>query len=270
MKTWIKNVFLLCLVLAGFNTKSQTPPAGHFYTAADGVKVYYEDTGKGYPVLLLHGFTGTGQNWKTSAVYADLTKAGYRLIIPDLRGNGQSDHPHSDASYQNDVEIKDMMGLMSILNITQYDVVGYSRGSIIGSKLMFTDPRVKKLVMGGMGDNYTNTIWPKRLRTYGAMMGDTSIRDMDETIKRLKSKNADLISYALQQKYQPVTTPQQLATVKIPVLIIRGTEDKENGSEKILQTYIPGSKVVYTPGTHGTASKTHQFADAVTAFLKVN
>ncbi|MDF3078844.1 MAG: alpha/beta hydrolase [Sphingobacteriaceae bacterium] len=268
MKKFAGTLILIASMLISKAFSQELPPEGHFYAATDQVKIYYEDIGKGYPILLLHGFTGTGKNWKGSALFSSLSKAGYRMIIPDLRGNGLSEHPHSDEGYLDEIETKDLISLMKELNIKEYNVVGYSRGSIVGSKLMTMDPRVKKLVMGGMGDSYTNKVWPKRLRTYAALMGDTSVHEMDATVKRLTTSGADKIALAYQQKYQPVTTPAELAKVKIPVLIIRGTEDQENGSETVLQTYIPGSKLVYTPGTHGTASKTQQFADAVIGFFK--
>ena len=92
--------------------------------------------GDGFPILLLHGFTGNGQSWKRGILYNDLIATGYKVITPDLRGNGQSDKPTDDSSYINDAEAKDMMGLISSLGINKYNVVGYSRGSIITARLL--------------------------------------------------------------------------------------------------------------------------------------
>jgi pimeloyl-ACP methyl ester carboxylesterase len=186
----------------------------------------------------------------------------------DLRGNGRSDKPHTNQAYYNNAEVEDVMGLVRELNIEQYDVVGYSRGSIITSELLVHDKRVNRTIIGGMGDGYTDKQWPRRIHAYKSLMGDTSFHDVDGMMKYIYSQHFDNESLALQQKWQPSTSPAQLAKVRKPVLIIRGTEDKENGSETVLQHMIPESKLVYVPGDHGAAQGTQQFSDAVLDFIK--
>jgi pimeloyl-ACP methyl ester carboxylesterase len=160
------------------------------------------------------------------------------------------------------------MGLVTALNIKRYDVVGYSRGSIITSELLVHDKRVNKAIIGGMGDGYTDPQWPRRIHFYKALMGDTSFHEADGLMKYVEREHFDKMSLALQQKWQPSTSPAQLAKVMKPVLIIRGTEDKENGSETALQNMIPGAKLAYVPGDHGGAQGTQQFSDAVLNFIK--
>ena len=269
MKRIIKPVTVLLIMLTASLISFAQETAGNFYTAADGIKIYYEVKGEGLPVVLIHGFSGTGQGWKTGHLYPDLLAAGYKVIILDQRGNGRSDKPHTDAGYANDAEAKDIIGLVGSLGIKKYNVVGYSRGSIIASRLLVLDKRVQKLVMGGMGDAYTNPEWPRRVHAYKALMGDTSFHDVDGMVKYIHSNPAfDVPSLALQQKYQPSTSPQELAKVKIPVMIICGTDDHDNGSETALNKLIPGSKLNYVPGDHNSASRTIQFSAAVLAFLK--
>jgi len=52
------------------------------------------------------------------------------------------------------------------------------------------------------------------------------------------------------------------------VLIIRGTEDKENGSETGLNKLIPSSGLAYVSGNHNTAMRAPEFSEAVIKFLK--
>lgn len=268
----MKKIFaclIICLFSISFTASAQVENVGGYYTSFDKTKIYYEVTGKGYPVLLIHGFSGTSQGWKRGQLYGDLLKAGYQVIIIDQRGNGRSDKPHTDAGYANDAEARDIIGLMTFLNIKQYDVVGYSRGSIIASRLLVLDnSRINKLVMGGMGDAYTNPEWPRRVHAYKALMGDTTLHDVDDMVKYIHSQHFDELALALQQKWQPSTSKQELARIKKPVLIIRGTEDKENGSETGLQQLIPGSKLAYVPGNHNMAQSNSQFSDAVLNFFR--
>lgn len=265
------NKFLTALsVVLFFSSRlfAQTAAEGSFYTSFDNVKIYYEVSGGGYPVILIHGFSGTSQGWKSGLLYNDLLKAGYKVIVLDQRGNGKSDKPHTDAGYNNDAEAKDIMGLAAYLKLNNYDAVGYSRGSIILSRLLVLDKRLHKAVMGGMGDAYTNPEWPRRVHAYKALMGDTSLHDVDDMVKYIHSQPFDVLALAYQQKWQPSTSKKELAAVRKPVLIIRGTADKENGSEIGLNKIIPRSDLTYVPGNHNTASKNMEFSAAVLTFLK--
>jgi pimeloyl-ACP methyl ester carboxylesterase len=241
---------------------------GHFFTSFDGTKIYYEVKGDGYPIILVHGFTNTSQGWKHGSLYPALIAAGYKVITLDLRGNGFSDKPHNEAAYANDAEAKDVIGLAGSLGIKQYDVVGYSRGSIITSRLIVLDKRIHKAVMGGMGADYTNPEWPRRIHAYKALMGDTTMHDVDDMMVWIRKNNFDNLALAYQQKYQPSTSTTELAKVKIPVLLIDGTEDVTNGDVHDLQKMIPGSFYVKVPGNHNTAGNSIQFASLITTFLK--
>src|SRR4051812_47867207 len=205
---------LFCLILV-FSARSfsQGKTEGSFYTSFDNTKIYYEISGEGYPVILIHGFSGTSQGWKVGQLYGNLAKAGYKVIIFDQRGNGKSDKPHTDAGYNNDAEAKDIMGLATHLNLKNYDAVGYSRGSIILSRLLVLDKRLHKAVMGGMGDAYTNPEWPRRVHAYKALMGDTSMHDVDDMVKYIRSQPFDVLALAYQQKWQPSTSKKELAAV---------------------------------------------------------
>jgi pimeloyl-ACP methyl ester carboxylesterase len=267
-----KHIVILMIVnaLLPFSGRLFAQPAaeGNYYTSFDSTKIYYEVKGDGYPVILIHGFSGTGQGWKNCAVYNDLLSAGYKVILIDQRGNGRSDKPHTDAGYANDAEAKDIMGLITYLKLKNYDAVGYSRGSIITSRLLVLDKRLHKAVMGGMGDAYTNQEWPRRIHAYKALMGDTSLHDVDDMVKYIRSQHFDELALAYQQKWQPSTSKKELAAVRKPVLIIRGSDDKENGSEIGLNKLIPHSGLNYVPGNHNTAIRNTEFSEAVTSFLK--
>jgi len=146
--------------------------------------------------------------------------------------------------------------------------VGYSRGSIITSRLLVLDKRLRRAVMGGMGDAYTNPDWPRRVHAYRALMGDTTLHDVDDMMNYIHSQHFDQLALAYQQKYQPSTSREELHKVHKPVLIVRGTEDKENGSETTLNKLIPNSILVYVPGNHNTAIRNAEFSTAVLRFLQ--
>jgi pimeloyl-ACP methyl ester carboxylesterase len=245
---------------------AQKNAAGYF-SSFDKVKIYYEVKGRGKPVLLIHGFTGKGSDWKSKPVYDSLLAGGFKVIIADLRGNGSSDKPHEPEAYANDAEAKDLMGLLKYLGIKKYKAVGYSRGSIILARLLVLDKNITKAVIGGMGADFTNPLWPRRIGIYEALMND-SVKGYDDFRKRIISAGLDRLALAYQQKEQPSTSKEELAGVKQKVLIICGDKDEDNGKAQDLQQLIPHSLFVTVPGNHGSAAGTKEFASESLSFLK--
>ena len=92
----------------------------------NGFQIYFELRGSGEPLLLLHGFSGSSQNWTDAA-----TKAleGFQLIVPDLRGHGRSGiltapFRHQDAA-------SDVAALLEHLGISSCKGLGISGGGNI-------------------------------------------------------------------------------------------------------------------------------------------
>lgn len=254
-----------CKALSAQATKATF--AGKHYTSFDGVKIYYEVHGNGFPILLVHGFISDGQSWRSSALFNDLLQARYQVIVPDMRGNGKSDKPHTAESYEKEAEAKDLMGLMSYLKIDRFHLVGYSRGSIIASRLLVLDSRIEKAVLGGMGADFTNPEWPRRKMFYRALMGEP-VPELEGVVKRIKDNQLDQLALAYLQKAQPSTSHEELGKIKQPVLVISGDRDKDNGSAEALGALIKTSKTVRVPGDHGSTRSSKQFSDEVLKFIQ--
>ncbi len=261
------RILFLCFLIALSNSLLAQSDTATYFSSFDKVKIHYTAIGHGRPVLLLHGFTGTGSDWKGKPVTDSLLAKGFQVIMPDLRGNGLSGKPVHADSYAHDAEAKDLIGLITFLGIKNYAAVGYSRGSIILARLLVKDKRCTRAVIGGMGADFTNPRWPRRLGFYNALMND-SIRGYDEFRKYIASKGLNPRDLAYQQKEQPSTSPKELAGIKAPVLIICGNADQDNGKGNDLQKLIPGSKFVEVTGNHNTSAWTSEFAGKVAAFLK--
>jgi len=267
-----RSLLLSCLLLITFRsyTQNNNPiDTGAYFRSFDSSKIYYEVRGTGDAVVLVHGFVVNGQSWKRTELYKDLLAEGYKVIILDQRGNGFSDKPHTPEAYENDAEAKDIMALMNLLGIKKYIAVGYSRGSIIVSRLLVLDKRIKKGVMGGMGAEFTNPEWPRRIMFYKALSGD-SVPELAAMVQNVQKQGLDQQALAYLQKAQPSTSKEALAKVKQPVLIICGDKDSDNGSAKELADLFKHPVYKITPGDHGGASRTKEFSTEVISFLKKN
>ncbi|MEO8862013.1 MAG: alpha/beta hydrolase [Ginsengibacter sp.] len=266
-------ILVICL-LAIENTKAQSdslsakfPIDTGYFSSFDGVKIYYEVRGKGEPVLLVHGFISNSTSWKRTAIYNDLSKSGYQVIVLDMRGNGKSDKPHDSLAYDNDAEAKDIIGLMNFLKIKRYNVVGYSRGSIITARLLVMDTRIKDAVLGGMGTDFTNPMWPRRIMFYHALRGD-SIPELKSMVENVQRQNLDQLALAYLQRSQPSTSKEALSKITKPVLVICGDQDADNGPAAELAKLLPNGTLATVPGDHNHASASPEFSSEVISFFQ--
>lgn len=256
--------FSLCLFVSQLLHAQQD--SIQFYNSFDGVKIAYQVKGNGEPVLLVHGFIVNGESWKKTAVYNDLLAGGYKVIVLDQRGNGRSGKPHTTDAYANDAEAKDIIGLMKYLRIKKYNVVGYSRGSIITARLLVMDKRVKRAVLGGIGTGFTDPEWPRRKMFYRALMGD-SIPELLPMVRNVQAAGLDQQALAYLQKEQPATSKQQLSEVKQHVLVLCGTSDSDLPEAKELAQYFKHGHFGTMPGDHGGAVRTKEFSQQVVEFF---
>jgi pimeloyl-ACP methyl ester carboxylesterase len=268
MKSTLFFLFLFFLQMpAVIASAEDAADSLQYYTSFDGTRIHYTITGAGAPVLLVHCFIANGDSWKKTALYDSLLLHGYKVITLDLRGNGASDHPHDSLAYLDDAETKDIMGLMTYLNINNYQAVGYSRGAIIVSRLLVLDARVRSAVMGGMGTAFTDRAWPRRQRFYEALSGK-DVPELAAMVKNVQQAGLDQRALALMQFGQPTTTPQELAGVHQPVLVIGGDKDEDNDTGGSLAAMMPAGMHGTVEGDHGSVVRSAPFAAWVLDFLR--
>ena len=258
--------FIFILFLVNCDVNAQADSILYFHSV-DGTNIAYQVKGKGEAVVLIHGFIVNGESWKKTAVYSDLLAAGYKIIILDQRGNGKSDKPQTAAAYANDAEARDIIGLTKMLRLKKYNVVGYSRGSIISVRLLVLDKHVKRAVLGGIGTGFMDPEWPRRKMFYRALSGD-SIPELQQMVKNVQAAGLDQHALALLQKEQPSTSGQELSKIKQRILILCGTEDAELDEAKQLATIFKNGKFGTMPGDHGAAVRTAEFSRHILDFLK--
>ncbi len=109
----LQCLFRASVAVAGAETRS---------TIVEGYRVHYYALGpaSGPPVVLVHGLGGRAEDWRNLAPY--LTKAGYRVYLPDLPGYGQSEKPAS-FSYSVSDEAGVVVGFLDALGLKQVELV---------------------------------------------------------------------------------------------------------------------------------------------------
>lgn len=238
------------------------------FSSFDGSTISYYDEGIGTAVLLIHGFINDATSWNGTVIKQQLLDKGYRVITPDLRGNGLSDKPEEEG-FRNNAEVKDLKALVDHLKIKELIAVGYSRGSIVLAKWLTQDTRIKKAVIGGMGLDFSNPNWDRRILFERAFLElDTLNESTEGAVNYAKSKKANIKALGWSQRYQPVTSKKELSNIKTTTLVIAGDQDTDNGDPKELADILPNATLVIISGDHNTSYRKEAFAKAVMAFLE--
>ena len=114
----------------------------------DGVELHVaEDGAPGAPVVvLLHGFPELGFSWRHQI--APLADAGYRVLVPDLRGFGLSDVPDDVDAYTTEVLTNDVVSLLDDVEAERGIVIGHDWGSDVAWKTAWIHPQRVSAVAG--------------------------------------------------------------------------------------------------------------------------
>jgi pimeloyl-ACP methyl ester carboxylesterase len=105
----------------------------------NGVELYYEETGEGYPLILSHEFAGDYRSWEPQVRFFSRR---YRVITWNYRGYPPSEVPEDAGAYSEEQLVEDLYGLLGHLGIEQAHIAGLSMGGAITLKLGMAHPEV--------------------------------------------------------------------------------------------------------------------------------
>ena len=108
---------------------TMTNPDNGRMIEVNGVSLYVEEHGEGAPVLLIHGWPDSARLWRHQVPV--LVANGYRVITPDMRGFGRSEHPAEVAGYRLRNIVGDVGAILDHFGIDQAHVVGHDWGAAV-------------------------------------------------------------------------------------------------------------------------------------------
>lgn len=240
-----KIALITVLTALVLTTAANAAPKGKYFDS-NGTMIYYEVTGEGAPVVLIHGFQATGAlNWGMPGV-TRLLAEDYQVITLDVRGHGKSDVPKDGAF--GIAAVHDVIALMDHLNIETAHIAGYSMGGMITIKLLTMFPeRVRSAVIGGMG-------WIQERNWNATRYGDGLAPPFDAILRGFGE-------YA--------TTTEEMAAIKTPLTVIVGTQD-EGQLKRVAnwQKVTPDLPVIYVEdATHMRCVFNPKFKNSLKAFI---
>jgi pimeloyl-ACP methyl ester carboxylesterase len=118
-------------------------------TTDDGIKLYYEETGSGIPIVFVHEFAGDCRAYEQQVRHFSRS---YRCITYNARGYPPSDVPDSVDAYSQARARDDIRAVLDALSIERAHIVGISMGGFATVHFGFTHPaRARSLVIAGCG-----------------------------------------------------------------------------------------------------------------------
>ena len=245
--------------------------ATNTWIASDGVELAYHELGEGRPVVLLHGlFSDAQTNWIKFGHAERIAAEGFRVIMPDLRGHGQSGKPHDPASYPHGILARDTSELVAELKLDAFDLGGFSLGSRTTVEAIGEGLRPGKAVIGGMGLEGLKG-WLRRKHFFlDAIDQFDSARRGDPhwlAIQFMKTMKVDREAASLLLKSFVDSQDEWLKAITMPTLVVCGSEDQDNGSGEKLAEALPNATFQEVPGTHMSSVANAEFGEAIAAFL---
>ena len=178
-------------------------------------QIYIDDIGKGFPLVLIHGYLGSSEMWILQKKF--LSK-NYRIITPALPGFGESYKVKSLNSINKMAQM--LLKLINEKNINKFHLLGHSMGGMIVQEMAkISGEKIKKLICfatGSIGDI------PDRFESIDTSIEKLKEEGIKETVKRIppkwfvkgqKAKNFYLCENAVKQ-IKEVTAYNALIAMK--------------------------------------------------------
>src|ERR1700691_4733835 len=204
------------------------------FRGRDGAELAWREIGDGRPVVLLHGLMGSGALMASNGPAPAIAGQGYRVILPDLRGHGDSARPHDPARYPPDVLADDGLALIDHLGLGAYHLGGYSLGGKIVLRLLARetgrpDGYRRMLAAVANGDAFEPGSPEEALAGWVTQIG----------------ADPRAIGYLLDSF---VATPRDaLREVPVPTLVVAGDGDSRGASAGELAALLPNGQLVLVP-----------------------
>lgn len=279
-----------CLLVAGV-VFAQNKPEHKYFKTSDGVKIHFMVKGKGAPVILIHGYTGSADgNWFSNGI-ADALAVNHMVIAIDCRNHGLSDKPQP----MGPGKAEDVIELMDHLKIQKAHLHGYSMGGGIVGRLMAMIPdRIITAGFGGSGIQEVDPEWrakaPKDkegrdpqedeastlLRTRRANDLGISLEDYQKRLAERQEQQRAALAAARDQAAVRPTGPQlDLTKITFPVMAVNGEFDRPLAKTVRMHRELRNFTNVVLPGkSHLTAIMAgympKEYLESVVKFINAN
>jgi pimeloyl-ACP methyl ester carboxylesterase len=190
----------------------------------NGMRMYYEVSGQGEPLIVLHG---AYMNIPTMGAIIPKLARTHRVYALELQGHGRTTDIDRPITYPNLAD--DVAAFMDAVQLPKADVFGYSMGAAVGLQLAIRHPdKVNKLALASVG--YDARGWQPEFTAFIPQMTVEMLVGMPFAAEYRKlAANPDsfpaLVRKLIALEKEPMAWEQDVRGLKTPVLIIAGDAD---------------------------------------------
>ncbi len=219
------------------------------------------------PVALVHGYCSSFEREWREVGWADLlSEAGRQVIGIDLLGHGAADKPHDPASY---ADLEGDLGA-SLPTDEQVDAIGFSLGAHVLLGFACREPgRFARIVVAGIGAAVMTEMDTEPLAQLvsGEVVTDHPIGNFFARAAALPDNDAAALAACMRAR-RPALTPELLARVTCPVLVVMGDQDFAGPADPLVEA-LPNATLLVLKGVdHFGTPKNFGFIDAALEFLE--
>jgi len=245
----------------------------------DGVRLHYEVSGEGSPVLLTHGYSATCRMWDGQV---EALKGRYRVITWDMRGHGESDYPDDPAAYSEAATVGDMAAILRACSVEKAVIGGLSLGGYMSLAFNLAHPEMVRALMlfdtgPGFKKDEARAAWNENARARADRLdreGLAALGSSDE-VRMSRHRSAHGLAGAARGMLSQADARviNSLEHIAVPTLVLVGSEDKPFiAATDYMARKIPHATRIVI-GDAGHASNIHQpaaFNEAVRRFLDLH
>jgi pimeloyl-ACP methyl ester carboxylesterase len=180
------------------------------YAESQGARIYYEETGRGTPILFIHEFGGDYRSWREQMRHFG---RGWRAIAWSARGYPRSDAPADETLYGQDFFNRDAVAVLDAAGVAKAHIVGLSMGGYTALMLAAKYPeRVISCVAAGAG---SGALKATRTQFIEESLAEHPAHAAARTLRTVQAGRASLYD-----------VEAELKAVAAPVLLLVGDEDE--------------------------------------------
>jgi pimeloyl-ACP methyl ester carboxylesterase len=261
-------------------TDEASPHNGH-YVEANNLNIYYEEYGLGEPLVLIHGGLAVGNSFQPQIA---LFSEHFRVITPDSRGHGRTDHPGGELSYR--LMADDVAAFIRALGLHRPSICGWSDGGQIALELGMRYPDAMKCMVVGAAwfqfrESYQNLLKEMGFEAPGIVNIEAMKQTMPEFVELLRSWHSPihgpdhwetLATQISTMWWAPLNyTADDFQRIKAPTLVLVGDRDALIPVEEAVEMYrfISGAELCIVPNAEHSLPymRTEMFSTVVLDFL---
>jgi pimeloyl-ACP methyl ester carboxylesterase len=234
------------------NNKTEKQDSMSSYASVNGLKMYYEIHGSGFPLVLIHGGGSTIQT--SFGRVLDSFAKNHKVIAVEMQAHGHTADIDRPLSFEQDAD--DVAELLKQLNISKADIFGFSNGASTTLEIAIRHPElVNRIIVASTMFNKSGAQpW------FWDMMANATFEQMPQQLKDAYLQiNPD--TNALYAMYNRDVTrmrsfkdikEEDIRSIKAPAFVIIGTEDVVRPEHAVeMYRLLPHGELAILPGAHG-------------------